>query len=308
MSEKIKPTNAATEPKQMTLTVQSANELVLGIAGSGTVTIDWGGGMPRETHRLEEFDFIDYCCGGCGSVFHENEFTSFCMAYGYGNCEWKVKSDNNEQICTKKFVNKYKFRGHSAGTITITGEKITHLSFSSINLTNLDVGNNLELIWLECCENYLTSIDIRKNTALEFLNCQDNQLTHLDVSTNISLIELFCSDNLLTNLDVSKNTALECLNCKNNQLTHLDVSANTELTNLCCTNNQLTNLNLRNNTKLEFLNYNGNQFADVDISANELIYSLNGYMWLNPKKWRSIKERNVIYFPSEENDEEVCPF
>ena len=244
MSKKIKKTAAKTEQKQITLTVQPRNEVTLQIAGTGTVSIDWGDGISSETHRLTEFDFIDYCCGGCGSVLHENEFTAFCLAYGYGNCKWKVKSDNNEQICTKKFVNNYRFSGHSAGTITITGENITHLSVGNINLTNLDVSKNTELMMLECYENQLTSIDISKNTALTDLNCSSNSLTVLDVSVNIALIEMFCSSNQLTNLNVSKNTALECLNCKQNQLTHLDVSANTALRNLHCEDNPLTNLDL----------------------------------------------------------------
>ena len=83
-------------------------------------------------------------------------------------------------------------------------------------------------------------------TALETLNCFDNQLTSLDVSKNTALIYLDCYGNQLTSLDVSKNTALTYLDCGRNQLTSLDVSKNTALTYLDCDNNQLTSLDISN--------------------------------------------------------------
>ncbi len=73
-------------------------------------------------------------------------------------------------------------------------------------------------------------------TALETLNCFDNQLTSLDVSKNTALTYLDCYNNQLTSLDVSKNTALTYLDCDNNQLTSLDIS-NTNTDNLTCRDN-----------------------------------------------------------------------
>lgn len=76
-------------------------------------------------------------------------------------------------------------------------------------------------------------------TALQYLQCYDNQLTSLDVSKNTALKWLYCWNNSLTTLDVSKNTALELLACYNNSLTSLDVSKNTALVSLTCFNNNI---------------------------------------------------------------------
>jgi len=254
---------------------ENANELTLDIAGSGTMIIDWGKGTPSEEHILTGFDFIDYRCGGCGWVYHLDEFTSICNTYGnIFECAWKVKCDKskNSQICTKKFVNNYRFRGHSTSTVTIFGEKITHFRCSNNNLTYLDVSKSTELISLECYENQLTTIDLSKSTALEYLDCSINRLTNLDVSANRALMELFCKDNRLTYLDVSKNTALECLNCMNNQLTHLDVSANKELMYLHCGDNPLTYLDVSDNVELYELSYPDNLLTDVDLSNLKYFY------------------------------------
>ena len=69
----------------------------------------------------------------------------------------------------------------------------------------------------------LTTLDVSQNILLEFLSCYGNNLTTLDVSNNTALTSLNCWGNQLTNLDVSQNTALTDLNCGNNPLTSLDV-------------------------------------------------------------------------------------
>ena len=60
--------------------------------------------------------------------------------------------------------------------------------------------------------------------ALEYLQCDDNQITEIDVSNNINLLQLFCSNNQLTSLNVSNNPLLNHLYCFGNLLTTLDVS------------------------------------------------------------------------------------
>jgi hypothetical protein len=60
-------------------------------------------------------------------------------------------------------------------------------------------------------------------TALESLDCYENQLSTLDVSQNIALKSLICHTNQLTDLDVSQNTNLFRLDCSFNELTTLNV-------------------------------------------------------------------------------------
>ena len=114
-------------------------------------------------------------------------------------------------------------------------EAVTFLDVSvkSISdMTGLEAFVNLD--FLVCNDNELTSLDVSNNAALMWLYCEDNQLTSLDVSNNAGLWEFDCSGNQLTSLDVSNNTSLESLFCSGNDLTNLDVSNNTALTSLTC--------------------------------------------------------------------------
>ena len=133
-----------------------------------------------------------------------------------------------------------------------------------------DQVNQVTSIGIDSCG--IESLEgIEHFTALEYLNCGDNNLATLDVSQNTALTHLECYSNQLTILDVSANTALEYLHCGANQLTDLDVSANTVLTNLVCGNNQLTSLDVSANTALEWLHCGGNQLTSLDVSVNRAL-------------------------------------
>ena len=116
----------------------------------------------------------------------------------------------------------------------------TEESFNVLSMPEIKYFTALE--YLDCYDNQLTSLDLSKNTALEYLDCCENQLTSLDVSKNTALKYLGCSDNQLTSLDLSKNTALIFLGCIGNQLTSLDLSKNAALTYLYCGGNPLETL------------------------------------------------------------------
>ena len=130
---------------------------------------------------------------------------------------------------------------------------------------------------LNCFDNQLTSLDVSKNTALIYLDCYGNQLTSLDVSKNTALTYLDCGRNQLTSLDVSKDTALTELDCRSNQLTKLDVSKNTALTELDCRSNQLTKLDVSKNTALTTLYCWDNQLTKLDVSKNTALTDLACY-------------------------------
>ncbi|MDO5969608.1 leucine-rich repeat domain-containing protein, partial [Flavivirga aquimarina] len=149
---------------------------------------------------------------------------------------------------------------------------ITYLSCSNNALTSLDVSANTALTSLDCYDNALTSLDFSANTALTSLWCSSNALTSLDVSANTALTRLYCWNNNLTSLDVSANTALTFLDCRNNNLTSLNVSANTALTSLYCRNNNLTSLDVSAN--LINLNCTHNALTSLDVSANTALTSL----------------------------------
>ena len=182
------------------LTSNKHGDVLIHIAGSGSLTIDWGNGQEVETHTL--------------SVYEDN-FTSFHRyRQHYGNS--------------------------SPRTVTITGENITHFNSVGNELISLDVSNNAALIELWCNEKQLTTLDVGNNRALQSLWVVGCSLTNLDVSNNKGLITLSCNGNQLRSLDVSNNSELKVLSCSGNHLRSLDLSNNTALTTIDCSHNQLT--------------------------------------------------------------------
>ena len=144
-------------------------------------------------------------------------------------------------------------------------------------LTALDVSRNTALTYLDCDDNLLPSLDVSRNTALTTLYCSDNQLPSLDVSQNTALKTLFCHVNQLTSLNVSVNTKLTRLSCAENELTSLDLSRNTALTELRCDYNQLPSLDVSRNTALTALYCNNNQLTALDVSRNTALTYLVCY-------------------------------
>ena len=96
---------------------------------------------------------------------------------------------------------------------------VTEIQVSDMGISDLKgIEHFTALIYLNCMNNSLTSLDVSGCTALEYLNCLKNNLTSLDVSGCTALTDLVCYDNSLTTLDLSENTALEYLDCKGNPL------------------------------------------------------------------------------------------
>ncbi len=83
-------------------------------------------------------------------------------------------------------------------------------------------------------------------TALEQLNCNNNQISIIDLSSNVNLKILNCYRNKITNLDLKSNSLLTTVNCYENNLVQLDISSNPLITALNARYNQLTGVNVRN--------------------------------------------------------------
>lgn len=121
---------------------------------------------------------------------------------------------------------------------------------------------------LQCEFNWLTSLDINKNTKLTTLTCGTNQISELDVSALLNLERLECECCQLTSLDVSSNTKLRDLACYENRISELNVTANPALESLSCFKNQLTTLDMNQNTKLKHLYCYNNHLASLELSNN----------------------------------------
>ena len=203
-------------------------------------------------------------------TFDDESFKTYCVE--------NFDSDGDEEISHAEAKVVSSIDVSNKGISSLRGIEhfinLTYLNCYSNQLTSLDVSHNTALTELFCSYNPLTSLDVSRNTALEVLNCDSNQLTSLDVSQNTALKTLRCNVNYLASLDVSRNTALTTLQCSSNQLTSLDVSQNTILTTLQCNFNQLTSLDVSQNTALTWLRCYSNQLTSLDVSRNTALTRL----------------------------------
>ena len=218
--------------------------------------------------------------------------------------------------------------------------ELTELSCSSNKLTSLDLSANKKLQKIVAQTNALTtldtrnlpeltdlylwgnhdlkSIDVSKNTKLEFLSVSHCKLTSLNVSNNRKLVKLYVDDNQLTALDVRSNYMLKKLGCYENQLTALDLSSNVSLEYLGVNDNPITELNLHplsnlqelscykmkltkldvsRCTKLRRLYCNDNQIETLDLRSNKKLETLycqnNRLSWLNLSSNTALDPRYV---------------
>lgn len=197
-----------------------------------------------------------------------------------------VKIDTNDdgeiqlsEASLIKYINVSGTYNLNGGISDLTGiEAFVNLKFLKCYfnfLTSLDITNNLNLSLLNCSFNQLNSIDIANNINLEYFICVENQLESLDVLNNLNLNYLDCSFNQLTNLSVIQNLGLVTLNCSGNFLTSLDVDTITYLINLYCSYNFLTTIDISNNHNLMVLECYNNQLTAIDLSNNLNLAALN---------------------------------
>ena len=108
---------------------------------------------------------------------------------------------------------------YSSGTktLTVTGAVTGFSSCGNGIASDLDVSSCPGLKFLEFTED-LTTLDLSKNSSLEYLDCWNNQLTALDLSKNTKLVYLDCSSNFLTSLTITGCNALERVFCNDNNL------------------------------------------------------------------------------------------
>ena len=206
-------------------------------------------------------------------VFTFLPFSAFAATDSYGPVyldDRIVPDDTFREYLLKQFD-----KDHNGTLYPAERYAVTEIDVNSKNITSLkgiEFFPNLKK--LDCGHNWLTSLDVSKNTVLQELVCWENRLTSLDVSQNTALQELECFENKLTSLDVSQNPALQKLNCFDNRLKELDVSKNTELTYLKCDYNRLTELDVSKNTELTYLDCDYNWLTELDVSQNTKLTAL----------------------------------
>lgn len=185
---------------------------------------------------------------------------------------------------------------------------VTSLWVNSLNISDLTgIEGFSSLIYLECEQNNLSTLDVSQNLVLEHLDFDNNNINSIDVSQNIALTDLYFGFNSISSLDISQNTQLYSLLCYNNQLTSLDVSQNALLGELHCSDNSLSSLDVSQNMALETIICHNNFIVSLDISQNPLVNRLwcqnNQLTCLNVKNGNNV---NLWDFHAQDNPSLYC--
>lgn len=150
-------------------------------------------------------------------------------------------------------------------------------------LTSLDVKNNTELEYLDCIGNHLPALDLTGCSNLKEIWASGNNLSSIDVSHLLHLELLLLHDNQLTDIDLSKNLNLHRLEIGYNQITDLDLVKNTALKDISLSGlsvNTINNLPINSTSfavfsQLERLDISRTPFTVLDLSSNPLVSRLD---------------------------------
>ena len=175
-------------------------------------------------------------------------------------------------------------------TSNITSVEFLDLTDKSI--ASLEgINDFVNLKYLYCANNALTSLNVSGLTNLWELVANNNSISSLDVSSSLDLYYLDCERNQLSSLDITGLTRLQTLIVWVNQLTSLDVSNNPDLTYLDCDGNQFTSVNVTGLAKLETFYCSGNKLASINVTGTSSLSTF--YCYLNTPSGIDIIVDNV---------------
>lgn len=161
----------------------------------------------------------------------------------------------------------------------LNNTNLPNVSDSIRDLTGIEAFVNLR--FLSCRINKLTSLDVSKNTKLTHLRCDSNKLSNLDVSQNVLLDTLWVGFNKLSSINVSNLSEMTVFYCNNNFLESLNLSNNPKLKVLWCgINPYLDELDVSHNSDLSLLGCYGMDLDSLDVSSNQALTNLRCY-WNN---------------------------
>ena len=152
----------------------------------------------------------------------------------------------------------------------VEGLEITHVRFIGAPdvrcLSDIGALPLQKLVWLSCCWQGLTAINLASVPQLREFTCECNQLENLVLDSVPELTHLNCDDNEIESLDFRSTPKLTGLSCEGNHLTTLDLSGLRQLEYGLCGGNELTELSLRNLPTLDALDCYANQIRTLDLS------------------------------------------
>lgn len=172
---------------------------------------------------------------------------------------------------------------------TLTGlEAFTNLE--SIGLSNLNVGENLNLTFLPLLrqlsvnDSQVSTIEVADPSLIEVLKLNSIGLTAFDLSRYVNLLELDLSNNNLTELDVSANPLIARLSVSNNELIELNISNQLLLVYLGAWANNISTLSIGSTDNLIHLDVENNAFSTLNVSDKANL----AVLWVNSNPLSSL--------------------
>jgi hypothetical protein len=136
---------------------------------------------------------------------------------GIGGCSYSlnaspidVNGDGEIQVLEAQSVTALELVGYNISSLQGI-EEFTNLQclfIMNLNISNLDLSNNINLIYLECPVNNIDNLTLPNSSQLRQIICSQNNIVNLDVSNNTELEFVDCTDNNFIDLDFIFNTNL----------------------------------------------------------------------------------------------------
>jgi Leucine-rich repeat (LRR) protein len=146
--------------------------------------------------------------------------------------------------------------------------QITNLNVSNSQITSLDgILSFTNLVFLNCSNNQLTTLNLQGMIDFKSLDCDNNQLSTLNLQALTNFEVLHCENNQLTSLNLQSLTNLKYLYCRNNQISNINIQGLLNLFYFYCDNNQITSLNLQGLNSLNRIYCDNNQLSTIDLQG-----------------------------------------
>ena len=212
-------------------------------------------------------------------VIPDSNFRECIFNYYKSAFEIKIKSDLTDNDLKRiKGTAKYPIDCSKKNIKDVTGiEKMLNLvaiDLGDNSIKSLDISKNTKLEYLHINNNELTKIDVSKNLKLKELNVNKNKLTSININSNLNLKILDIGINELSDINVKNNKKLEKLKMGLNSLKRIDVTSNTKLIDLDIGYNKITSLDLSKNKNLKVLNAINNGLSTLDLTKNTKLKEL----------------------------------
>lgn len=178
--------------------------------------------------------------------------------------------------------------------------------YPSSFITSLDLSNNPELVNLNIGNaKLLTSLDVSKNTKLQYVDCGMTAISSLDFSNNPELLEVVCDNcERLKSINVTTNSKLTKLDCPYSIISELDVTGNPLLTELVCQSDYLASLDVHANPLLKTLDCGYSLIRSLDLSNNTELTDLRcQYAYLSELNITANQKLTSILCGCQKNDE-----